>query len=286
VASEIYPGATTSYWLYVNHGIDEARGAPVMIWHDGERKLEPYDLLSHRMQIVTDNLVQLGLVPPIVHLLVSPSFGGKELPTGFDTESADNPMRVLQYATVSDRYGRHLVEELLPDAAREVKLRSDAYSRGTAGVSHGGHCAFKLAWLQPDAFSRAHCSVASFTPTTWDPETGQDGGFIYASQVRREPRRNIRVWLSSGTNEMEVAGGSWPLGNIELANALKLNGYDFRFRFGAGSHGPAQTALDLPESLAWLWRDYDPDRTEQTFEQEASEREQPPFSVRIANRDA
>jgi hypothetical protein len=33
-------------------------------------------------------------------------------------------------------------------------------------------------------------------------------------------------------------------------------------------------------------RDYDPDRTEQVFEQEAPERERPPFRVRIANRDA
>ena len=87
-------------------------------------------------------------------------------------------------------------------------------------------------------------------------------------------------------NDQELARGSWPLPNIELANALKLNGYDFHFRFGEGFHGPAQSALDLPESLPWLWRDYDPDRTEQIFEQEASEREQPPFRVRIVNRDA
>ena len=77
VASRIYPGATTAYWLYVNHGIDEVRGAPVMIWHDGQRRLEPHDLSSLRMQIVTDNLVHLGLIPPMVHVLVPPSSGGE-----------------------------------------------------------------------------------------------------------------------------------------------------------------------------------------------------------------
>src|SRR5439155_20469090 len=87
VASEIYPGATTPYSLYVNHGIDEVRGAPVMVWHDGRRRLEPPDAISYRMQIVTDNLVQLGLIPPMVHVLVSPSTGSEELPTGFDTET-------------------------------------------------------------------------------------------------------------------------------------------------------------------------------------------------------
>ena len=71
-------------------------------------------------------------------------------------------MRVLQYCTVSDRYGRHLVEEVFPDAERAVKLRSDGYSRGTFGGSDGGHCAFKLAWFQPNQFSRAYSTVGSF----------------------------------------------------------------------------------------------------------------------------
>jgi len=109
--------------------------------------------------------------------------------------------------------------------------------------------------------------------------------------VRRKRKRNIRVWLSDGANDLEVGpqgrgdvfvAGSWPLSNIELANALKLTGYDFRFRFGEGYHSLGQAAL---ESLAWLWRDYDPERSEHTFEQDASEREKPVFRVRIDNRD-
>jgi hypothetical protein len=113
--------------------------------------------------------------------------------------------------------------------------------------------------------------------------------------VRREHKRNIRVWLSDGMNDLELNGppgrevfvsGSWPLNNIMLANALKGAGYDFHFRYGEGFHSHSQGSLDLPESLAWLWRDYDPDRTAQTYEQESSEREKPVFRVRVANRDA
>jgi enterochelin esterase family protein len=285
VESRIYPGARTPYWLYVNHGVDEVRGAPVMVWPDGQRRVEPHDRVSLRMQVVTDNLVHLGRIPPMVHVLVAPSTGGDEAPTGFDSGSGP-AMRVLQYCTVSDRYARHLVEEVLPHAGTLVKLRSDAYSRGSAGSSDGGHCAFQLAFLRPDQFSRALSAVGSFTAKTWDPEQHRDGAFIHAQRVRSEPRRNIRVWLSSGTNDHELARGSWPLSNIELANALKLNGYDFHFRFGDEHHGVSQAALDLPESLAWLWRGYDPDRTEQTFEQESAERDKPPFRVRIVNRDS
>ena len=50
-------------------------------------------------------------------------------------------------------------------------------------------------------------------------------------------------------------------------------------------HAIAQGALDLPESLTWLWRDYDPARTTQTYEMEEAERAKPLFRVRIANRD-
>jgi enterochelin esterase family protein len=295
VRSRIYRDAITKYRLYANHGIDETRGAPVMIWHDGHCRLEPHDLFHYRMQIVTDNLVRLGSIPPMVHVLVPPSSPGEHLAERFPGEDQANAMRSLQYDTVSDRYGRHLVEEVLPDAARAVKLRTDAYSRGAAGSSSGGICAFTLGWLLPGEVSRVQSAIGSFTGLQSSPGTKLIGGFMLPHLVRREPRRNIRVWLSGGANDLEVgptgradlfAAGSWPLNNIQLANALKLAGYDFRFRFGPGHHTTGQAALDLPQSLAWLWRDYDPDLTYQRFEQEASERAKPVFRVRIANRKA
>jgi hypothetical protein len=45
-----------------------------------------------------------------------------------------------------------------------------------------------------------------------------------------------------------------------MANALKTRGYDFHFRFGTAGHSEAREAMDLPEALTWLWRDYDPKR--------------------------
>jgi hypothetical protein len=69
-----------------------------------------------------------------------------------------------------------------------------------------------------------------------------------------------------------------------MANALKLAGYDFHFRYGMAGHNHAQTALDLPESLAWLWRDYDPDRSGQDFEQDKAEQSEPIYRFGILNR--
>jgi enterochelin esterase family protein len=71
-----------------------------------------------------------------------------------------------------------------------------------------------------------------------------------------------------------------------LANALKLKGYDFHFRFGTSIHAIAQGAMDLPESLTWLWRDYDPGKSTATYEMEEAERAKPLFRVTITNREA
>jgi enterochelin esterase family protein len=77
--------------------------------------------------------------------------------------------------------------------------------------------------------------VGSFTALQWRP--GElDGGNIWPFKVRREPQRNIRVWLTDGSEDMEAGSGSWPLQNIQLANSLKLKGYDFHFSFGNNTH--------------------------------------------------
>jgi hypothetical protein len=39
-----------------------------------------------------------------------------------------------------------------------------------------------------------------------------------------------------------------------------------------------------PECLMWLWRDYDPHKTQQTYEQSAEEQSKPVFRVRVYNR--
>jgi hypothetical protein len=42
----------------------------------------------------------------------------------------------------------------------------------------------------------------------------------------------------------------------------------------------------LPQVLTWLWRDYDPTKTDQIFEMEPSESAKPLFRVDIVNRSA
>ena len=277
LTSTVYPGMSANYWVYVNPGADVQRGAPLMVWHDGETIIGNQDLLRLRMQIVSNNLVHKKIIPPMVHVLIQPGSGG---------EAEGTRMRSIQYDTVSDRYGRYLMDEVLADVAKKYRLRADAYSRAIAGASSGAIAAFNVAWYYPNQFSRVLSHIGSYSGIQWRPEQNLEGGYIVSHKVRREPKKNIRGWMSDGSDDIENATGSWPLNNIELANALKIRSYDFHFRFGPGSHAIAQGAMDLPESLAWLWRDYDPSKTEQVYEIEESERAKPLFRVQITNRDA
>jgi hypothetical protein len=61
--------------------------------------------------------------------------------------------------------------------------------------------------------------------------------------------------------------------------------YDYHFRLGEAAHNGSQAGLDLPESLAWLWRDYDPAKTSQVYEQDPAEKDKPLYRIRVTNRD-
>ena len=79
--------------------------------------------------------------------------------------------------------------------------------------------------------------------------------------------------------------GSWPAQNINLANSLKMKGYDFHFTWGNGTHSRNGGHAELAEEMIWLWRDYDPAKTSQEFEQDPAEKSKPPFRVKALNRE-
>src|SRR5688500_365340 len=276
--STLYPGMQTNYWIYVPAQYDPAVPAALMVWQDGERYIarntEEICRLCpslYRLQEVTDNLIHDKKIPVMIHVFVSPgTLNGK-------------PLRSILYDTVSDKYGQFLLEELLPEVYAKHNIRKDAYSRAIQGQSSGGIAAFTVAFNRPEAFSRVYTVVGSFVALQWKP--GElDGGNIYPFKVRREPKRNLRVWMNDGSEDQEANSGSWPLQNIQLANSLKLKGYDFHFSCGGGSHHAAPAAAELPTCLTWLWRDYDPAKNEQLYEQSVEEKSKPPFRVRIYNR--
>ena len=267
--SKIYQDTRSDYWVYTPAQYNPSKPAALMVFQDGQN---PANRERSSVQIVIDNLTQRKKIPVMVAVFISPGMQG------------ERRMRSIQYDTMNDTYARFLRDEILPEVYQKYNIRKDAYSRGITGSSSGGICAFNVAWRHPDQFSRVLSWVGSFTSIQW--RQGEiDGGNTFPFLIRKSPTKNIRVWLQDGAEDLENEHGSWPLQNIQMANSLKMKGYDFHFSFGQGTHGSVQGNAELPQSLEWLWRDYDPAKTEQIYEMEAAEKAKPLFRVSIDNRD-
>jgi enterochelin esterase family protein len=276
VTSKLYEGMTAEFWIYASAGVDPAVPAPVMVWQDGQNYAREDS--ATRLAIATDNLVAQKKIPPMVHVMVAPGF------------VAGKAMRRILYDTVSDKYIRYIQEEVFPLVEPRYKLRADAYSRGIGGESSGGICSFTAAWFRTNEFSRVLSRIGSYTSIEWngplpDPGKRTDGGNLYPFLVRKTPKKNIRVWMSDGYEDLENNHGSWPLQNIQLANSLKMQEYDYRFEFGTSAHNTAQGNAELPVALAWLWRGYDPAKTCEEYQPDPAEKDKPYWRVRKLNRE-
>lgn len=291
--SKIYEGMTADYWVYVPAQYRADTPAALMVFQDGGGYIHR-DGNNPALNVI-DNLIAAKKIPVMICVFINPGdiSGAAGTPTyhfvkNFSEKwqrSLKDSMRSTQYDTVSDRYGRYLRDEILADVSAKYNIRKDAYSRGITGLSSGAICAFNVAWQMPDQFSRVISWIGSYTGIQWkeDPNVS-DGGQDYPEKVLREPRRNIRVWLQDGTNDIIALYGNWPQANLRMASSLKFKDYDFHFSFGEGSHNSAHGAAEFPEEMTWLWRDYDAAKSSQTYEMEPAEKSKPMFRVRIVNR--
>jgi enterochelin esterase-like enzyme len=294
--SKIYDGMKSEYWIYVPAQYDPKIPAALMVFQDGGWYIDRHGNIPVLDAI--DNLIAQKKIPVVICVFIDPGdiSDSPGMPTfNFVKAYSDkwhrtlkDSMRSTLYDTVSDRYPRFLRDEVLAEVESKYNIRKDAYSHAITGLSSGGICSFNAAWQMPDLFSRVISWIGSFDSIQWkeDPNIA-DGGQDYPSKILRGPHRNVRVWLQDGSNDLEIEKyGSWPLTNLRMANALKMKGYDFHFSFGNGSHNPGHGAAQFPEEMIWLWRDYDPNKTEQGFSVEPSEAAKPIFRVKVVNRDS
>ena len=292
--SKIYDGMKAEYRIYVPAQYDARTPAALMVFQDGQWYTDREG--NNPALNVIDNLIAQKKIPVMICVFISP--GDIEGSPGTPTynfvkaysekwkRTLKDSMRSTEYDTASDRYVRYLRDEVLADVTAKYNIRKDAYSRAITGLSSGGICSFNAAWQMPEQFSRVISWIGSFSGIQWkeDPAV-PDGGQDYPDKVLRGAHRNIRVWLQDGSNDIEGKYGSWPLSNFRMANALKLKEYDFHLSFGKGTHNSGQGAAEFPEEMIWLWRDYDPAKSAQTYEIEPGEKAKPLFRVAISNRE-
>ena len=238
--SKVFEGTKRDWWVYVPAQYRAENPAAVMVFQDGAG---PKDYVPP----VFDNLIAKGDIPVMVGIFINPG-----------TRADGGSNRSFEYDTLSDQYARFLLEEILPEVEKTVKLRHDAASRAISGASSGGICSFTVAWERPNEFSKVLSWIGSFTNIAAG-KTLREGGHNYEALVRKTfPRKPIRVFLQDGENDLDNANGNWPLANQTLARSLAYAGYDYKFEYGHGFHSNRHGRAILPDSLRWLWRDYRP----------------------------
>ncbi len=251
--SKIYGGTSRDCWVYVPAQYDGKTPARVMVFQDGARYVHTdgsgyvesmqKQKARYQVPVVFDNLIHSKEMPVTVAVFVEPGVFPKQI----NKQGKARSNRSFEYDTLSDQYARFLEQEILPEVAKTVKLRDDAAGRAICGISSGGICAFTAAWERPDLFSKVLSHVGSFTNIR--------GGDVYPGLIRKTPRKPIRVFLQDGSGDLDNDHGSWPLGNLQMAAALKRMDYDYKLVYGDGGHNDLHGGAILPESLRWLWRE-------------------------------
>ena len=239
-SEQIYPGTARDYWLYIPTQYDGSQPACLVVFQDGsDQYLGPHI----DVPIVLDNLIHQQAMPLTIGLFVNPGDTGPGTPI---YGGSDN--RSFEYDSLGDRYARFLLTELLPPIQERYRIVADPAGRAICGLSSGGICAFTVAWEHSDAFGKVVSHCGSFTNIR--------GGHIYPSLIRKAERKPLRVFRQTGTNDLDVVFGNWPLANQDMAAALAYRDYDYQLVVGTGGHTLRHGGAIFPSTLRWLWRDY------------------------------
>ena len=239
-SSTIFPKTVRQVTVYIPAQYDPAKESALIVWQDGSRHADPKGQM--RATVVMDHLIAKGEMPVTIGVFVDPGRRESQKPN----DKAAN--RGFEYDSLGDAYVRFVTEEILPEVQQRYSLKwsDQPQMRAIAGGSSGGICAFTAAWERPDLFGKVLCWVGSFVDLR--------GGHVYPAMVRKTERKPIRVYLLDGKNDLDNPFGNWPLANLNMAAALKYQGYDYRFDFGECFHGSKGMAASLPDALRWLWR--------------------------------
>ena len=236
-SSTIYPGTVHDYWVYVPAQYDAAQPAAVMVFQDGGGFVN--ETGHSRVPVVFDNLIHKGEMPVTIAILINPG----TLPSRDPAEKqAVRFHRSYEYDAVTGRYARFLADEILPEVGKTYNLTKDPNLRAISGASSGGNCSFIAAWERPDVFRRVVSFIGGFTH--------QRGALVLPSQVRKFEGKPLRIFLQDGTGDQNIQS------NQDMIAALEIGGYDAKLVVGSEGHNMKHGGPLLPDSLRWVWRDW------------------------------
>jgi len=229
------------YYVYVPAQYDSTKPAALMVFQDGHAYLN--DSGDFRVPVVYENLIFQKKLPVTICLFVNPGHTTKDYPES--RFRASN--RADEYDVLNDKYATMLIDEIVPELKKKYNISSDPRMHGIGGLSSGAICAFTAAWERTDYFHKVLSHIGSYTNIR--------GGHSYPFIIRNHKKKDIKVFMQDGANDLNNEFGDWWLANLQMESALKFKGYEFKFEKGSGTHSGKHGGAILPESLIWLWSD-------------------------------
>lgn len=220
---------------------DTTAGKPLLILHDGQNLFDPdrAHRPGHTWQVAETaaRLVEEGRIPPLVIAGIDHAAEARILE--MTPTEGDHPGGGQLW-----RYGRFVVEELVPFLEAEYGVDTGTGLLGLGGSSLGGLATLAIAQQYPARFGR----LLVMSPSLW-----WDDAVILKRMRRQHLVPNTRVWLDVGLKEgRQTAALVRRLRRMltDQLDAGHLNGIEDP----VGDHSEGRWAARLPEALEWLFR--------------------------------
>jgi predicted alpha/beta superfamily hydrolase len=215
-------------------------GRPLLILHDGQNLFDPdrAHRPGHTWQVAetVSKLIEDGRIPPIV--IAGIDHAEEDRIQEMTPTEGDHPG-----AGQVSRYGRFVIEELIPFIEAEYGLDTRTGRLGMGGSSLGGLATLAIAQQYPSRFDR----LLVMSPALWWDDA------VILKRLRRQPLApGTRVWLDVGLKEGRQAAALVRRLRRMLTDQLDaghVNGVDDP----VGDHTEDRWASRLPEALAWLF---------------------------------
>lgn len=235
--------------VYLPPGYEQnpKKSYPVLYMHDGQNLFasgDPDDVFVYRsiwrMDETADAAVAAAEVEPL--LIVGVSNTGHR--------------RLAEYTPTSDwklgggeadKYGRLLVEELLPFISAHYRIKPGTANTGLGGSSLGALATLYLGLKYQNIFGK----LAVLSPSVWWNHRA-----ILALVQEMAPRLHSRprIWLDIGTSEGERAAADTALLNQRLHSEGWRSGTDLAFhQIPGGTHDEASWAKRVRPMLRFLF---------------------------------
>lgn len=144
-------------------------------------------------------------------------------------------------------------DDVAPFIAQRYRALPGREHRATCGSSLGGLFSIYIAWEHTD-FARHHAALS----TSFWATRNATGGLEAIERMGSAPRRDVRLWLDSGTLSSPGRGDDGQRETAAARCALLKAGYvegtDFQFHVAEGAtHSEASWAARLPMILQFLF---------------------------------